>query len=90
MKLANGKFYTNNKGVAVNAQIESDGKFHCYDCTGKAVAQIEDDTHVEGWLPIGRAVFNGLVTEAKKAAKKAGKEADKEDSKDSKKKVATD
>lgn len=71
MKLQNGKFYTNGDGVVVKAQIESDGKFHCYDCEGNEQPASNPETnHVEGWAPVGRAMFEAAKLQLKAAKEK--------------------
>ncbi len=83
MHLENGKFYTTANGTAIKAQLESDGLMHCYDAKGSEQHSCKPDAHVEGWAPVGQAVFQksreavkankGASAEASTDKKKAGK-----------------
>ena len=78
MKLENGKFYKDSEGRPVKAQIEADGKFHCYNCEGNSVGDaMAPDTHVEGWIPIGRVAFSDAAAKAEEEKKTPAKPAKK-------------
>lgn len=83
MNLQNGKFYTTNKSVVVKAQREGDGDIHCYDVSGREVHVCKASAHVEGWSPVGRAVYLKARNTAKQRPAPVKKV---EASKDSKKK----
>lgn len=74
MRLDNGKFYTTADGTPVKAQLESDGMMHCYDAKGSEKHSCKPNQHVEGWSPVGQAVFQ-KAREAVKAKKGAKAEA---------------
>lgn len=83
MNLQNGKYYTTANGLAVKAQVEADGDMHCYDVKGNEVHSMAADGHVEGWSPVGAAIF----IEARKVAKaKLPTRVEKSASKETKKK----
>lgn len=80
MNLQNGKFYTTADGTPVKAQLEADGCIHCYNAKGQGVHKIKADGHVEGWAPVGAAVFADARKASKaKPAKKEGKGASSTD-----------
>ncbi len=83
MHLQNGMFYMTAEGTPVKAQLESDGKMHCYDVKGSEKHSCKPDQHVEGWEPCGQSEFQkardavkakkGAKTEASAGKKKAKK-----------------
>lgn len=83
MNLQNGKFYETNKGVAVKAQLEADNDIHCYDVNGREVHVCKASAHVEGWSPVGRAVYQKAREKSKQRPAPAKKQ---EAAKESKKK----
>lgn len=70
MYLTNGAYYSDNNGKLVRVQLESDGFLHTYDADGKAVEKLDANSHVNGWVQIGRNEFIATRTPEKKAKPK--------------------
>lgn len=69
MNLQNGKYYSTADGTVVKAQMQADGRLHCYDAMGSEIHTIKLAGHVEGWRPVGKAEFKKARTAAKSKPK---------------------